>query len=92
MEWGQHWLVPLQDRLKSLHPELSSDALNEINDVCQTAMRFGFRVVTSLPPKGESDPCPTFVDFRDAFCARYPWVSTENLSRLFSQGIYYARK
>jgi hypothetical protein len=90
MEWGEDWLAPIQKRLAARHPALSKDELDEVNAICQDAMRFGHGVVYDLFSKSGMETMPE--DFEPAMIARYPWVNSKNLSRLFSQGMYYALK
>jgi len=90
MEWGEDWLKPIQKRLSKSHPALSEDELNEINTVCQAAMRFGHSAVYELALKSGKDTKQE--EFEATMLARYPWVSSNNLSHLFSQGMYYAWK
>jgi hypothetical protein len=87
MEWGEDWLKPIQERLTARHPALSNRELDEINAICQDAMRFGHGVVYDLTSKSGMKTKPE--DFESEMIARYPWVNSKNLSRLFSQGMYY---
>jgi hypothetical protein len=92
MEWGENWLMHIQARLGHLHPDLSSGELNEVNEICQAAMRFGHQTVNALArPKGTGG-YPSLADFEVAFRARYPWANEANVSMLFSQSMYYAMK
>ncbi len=90
MEWGEDWLQPIQDRLAQRHPALSKEALDEIDAVCQAAMRFGHKTVHDLVLTSGKDTKRE--DFDPIVLARYPWANSDNLSRLFSQGMYYAWK
>ncbi len=90
MEWGEDWLQPIQERLSKRVPALSRDQLDEINNICQAAMRFGHDTVYALAEVSGKDTKKS--DFDSAMLARYPWVDSNNISRLFSQGMYYAWK
>jgi hypothetical protein len=90
MEWGADWLTPIQDRLSTIYSGLSAAELIEINAVCQTAMKFGHDTVCSLAWK--SGLGTKFEDFEPIMKSQYPWVNAKNMSRLFSQGMYYAMK
>lgn len=85
-EFGEHWLQPIQGRLSKRYPDLSTDELEEYNRICQEAMRL---VYTFAEEKGSE---PSADDFKAAISSRYPWINRANLSRLRSQGHYYARK
>ena len=41
MDWGENWLAPIQDRLHQRHPQLNPQQLDELNEACQDAMKFG---------------------------------------------------
>ena len=90
MEWGEDWLKPIQERLAVRHPALSKEDLDEINAISQKAMRFGHGAVYDLALKSGDET--SYGDFEPAMIAQYPWVDAKNLSRLFSQGMYYAWK
>ena len=85
MEWGADWLKPTQPRLKVLFPALSEAELNEYDTAARAAMTFGFGFVYDHP-NCELEQCAAAVR------ARFPWVSDENMTRLRSQGQYYASK
>ena len=85
MAWGADWLKPTQPRLKVLYPALSDKQLDEYDAVAQAAMVCGFKHMYDAP-NCEIERCAVAV--RD----RFPWVSDENISRLHSQGMYYAMK
>jgi hypothetical protein len=53
-------------------------------------MRFGHGAVYDLALK--SGEATSYGDFEPVMTAQYPWVDSKNLSRLFSQGMYYAWK
>ena len=90
MEWGEHWLKPIQARLGSKYPTLAPAELDELNALCQAAMRFGHSTVYDMASVSGKDT--KYEDFEPVMTQRYPWVDSRNLSRLFSQGMYYAWK
>ena len=90
MEFGENWLQPIQGRLSNRYPDLSADELAEYNRICQEAMRFGHDYVIRFAE--ENDSGPSFSEFKAAIYSKYPWVSRAKLSRLRSQGHYYAWK
>jgi hypothetical protein len=90
MEWGEDWLKPIQERLAARNSALSKEDLDEINAISQGAMRFGHGAVYDLTLKSGDET--SYGDFEPAMIAQYPWVDAKNLSRLFSQGMYYAWK
>jgi hypothetical protein len=102
MEWGKDWLQPIQSRLAKGYPKLTAKELDDYNKVCQEAMKAGHQLVDSLlSEQWKQNSWKTLEDvdsrilkplFRKSMNTQYPWVSEENLGRLFSQGMYYALK
>ncbi len=92
MEFGKDWLQPIQSRLAKRHPQLTTAELDTYDDACGAAMRFGHERVPAVWPGRAGSEREAFRRFRDDVLARHPWVSADNLSRLFSQGCYYASK
>ena len=90
MEWGKDWLKPIQSRLVIHYPQLSPDELDRYNTLCQEAMKFGHDLIYSLHNQHTTSEIQSY--FRSQLKEKYPWVSDENLGRLFSQGMYYAMK
>lgn len=90
MEWGSDWLQPIQERLAKKYPRLSKIELDEINATCQAAMSFGHGTVCDLVKEHGRDIAPQ--QFEPIMKSRYPWVDAGNMSRLFSQGMYYSMK
>lgn len=90
MEFGEHWLDPIQSRLAKQFPDLSSEELNEYNSICRTAMESSNKLVCSLLKKdGEKIK---YEEWEATVLRSHPWINKKNLSRLFSQGMYYAMK
>ena len=92
LEWGEQWLTPIQERLGAMHPLLSPSDLDAYDEACRAAMRFGHRQVPICWREAGPDRDATFTRWRDDVLAKHPWMSEENLGRLFSQGMYYAWK
>lgn len=92
MEWGEAWLTPVQSRLSRAYPNLTTSELDDYDRVARDAMHHGHGLVRSLVE--ELGPYSPLVHsrWRDAFLAYAPWVTQENLARLFSQGMYYSMK
>ena len=34
MQWGENWMQPIQERLSTKFPDLSSEDLDKYNDIC----------------------------------------------------------
>ena len=92
MAFGPDWLQPIQARLAAQHPHLAAAELDAYDAACRGAMDFGYaQAYDRLAAAGGDDPAARPA-FEQAMRARHPWVSAGNLSRLFSQGRYYAWK
>jgi hypothetical protein len=90
MEWGTDWMKPIQPRLASRYPALTPAELDELDKLCRDAMKFGHTTVYDLAESAGKDT--KYEDFARVMTRRYAWVDARNLSRLFSQGMYYAWK
>jgi hypothetical protein len=90
MEWGENLLKPIQPRLASRYPALTPAELDEINTLCQAAMKFGHETVYGLASRSGSRT--KLESFATVMKRRYPWVDAKNVSRLFNQGMYFAWK
>ncbi len=90
MEFGEHWLEPIQSRLAEKFPDRSSAELDEYNAICKSIMESSNKLVSSLIQKeGEETK---YKKWKATILRSYPWINKKNLSRLFSQGMYYAMK
>ena len=90
MNWGENWLAPIQERLHQQHRHLRPEELDELNNVCQDAMKFGHEIGYELVRERGREAGPD--EFASRVLARYSWVSAENAARLFKQSMYYAWK
>jgi hypothetical protein len=90
MDWGEHWLAPIQGRLRRLHTHLGSHALDELDATCRQAMKFGHDAVYAMVLEHGQNVSED--EFAKRFREQYPWASAENTARLFRQGTYYAWK
>ena len=93
LAWGEDWLKPIQPRLAKLHPELRAEELEQYNTICQEAMRFGYEKAKQYAAIALAEEHTKNLElFSSQIRQRYPWANDDNLSSLFSQGIYYALK
>ena len=88
LEWGENFGKPIGPRLAALYPELSVEQLEHCEMLCQEVKYFAFQVLYQLYEQGHKDPSASQYD--RPVLEKYPWVSSENLSRLLTQGRYYA--
>ncbi len=90
IEFGEHWLEPIQPRLAEIAPDLSPAELDEYNSMCKSVMEGSNKLVSSLIKKdGEKTK---YKEWEATILRSYPWINKKNLSRLFSQGMDYAMK
>lgn len=92
MEFGDHWLQPIQKRLATKFPSLSSAELDAYNSVCREAMLYGHQQVVVKLLEAKDDAERHYELVSAAIRLEYPWITKKNLGRLFSQGCYYALK
>ena len=93
MEFGKEWLKPISERLALLYPQLSAKELVQYDSLAKAINKMANKYVYDHPIKKENETA--FVDFgqfEHAMLAKYDWISTENLQKLYSQTCYYARK
>jgi hypothetical protein len=85
-----NWLSPIQRRLEARYPSLDGQQLDQLNQVCMEATRFGQE--TALHLCATMDLPLVQGRFEKLFIDRYPWVSHENLERAYRHCIYLATK
>jgi hypothetical protein len=94
LEWGEHWLKSIQERLKAIHPHLEKEELDSYNSYCREVANNGnaliFKIVHEDGEDFYSDKNRQL--WKKTMLETYPWISEENLSRSYSQSCYYAMK
>jgi len=88
-EWGEDWLMPIQERLGKAYPSFTRQELDRYNTIAQEAMFFGHNLVYKAKEDGNDI---TKSEWQTVFLSRYPWVDKRNLSHLYSTGSYYTWK
>ncbi|WP_313100714.1 hypothetical protein [Epilithonimonas sp.] len=93
MEFGENWLKPIHERINKKYPNISSEDLDKLNSICKKVNQFANNYVYrgGSVINGEIK----FVDynqFKNDILLKYNWISEDNLSHLYSQSCYYARK
>ena len=93
MEFGENWLMPINDRMHVQFPNLSTDELEYCNTLCKKINTVANQYVYMNPIKKDDHvEFPKFDDFRHFMLNKYGWISDNNLSNLYSQSCYYALK
>lgn len=92
MEFGENWLLPIQERLARQHGELSPADLDEYERICRRVLKDGVEQVRVQLRAAGREEKEAARRFEEVMSARYPWMTKKALSHLFSQGCYYAWK
>lgn len=90
LSFGEDWLQPIQGRLAALFPHLSVAQLDAIEAACQEVKQYSESWLQKEAGKHSEEVYDTA--WHQTMCAHFPWLDERNLARLFSQGVYYARK
>ena len=91
MEFGENWLLSIDERLLELYPELGEAAVLKIDKICREANKNAHKFVCEHKVQ-EADGISfvAFPLFETFMISKYDWIDEENLSRIYSQGCYYA--
>jgi hypothetical protein len=85
LEWGEHFLEPINERIRARHPELSTPQAEALNQWCNEVRRLAFELVKEeyfdRSPHGTA---------KARIRERYPEITEELLGRLQNQGTYFA--
>jgi hypothetical protein len=92
MEFGEHWLQPIQNRLHAKFPRLTPAELDSYDEICRAAMAFGHEQVLLALAAAKRNEVEAQRLFTLALREKYAWVDDDNRARLHSQGCYYAWK
>lgn len=85
LEWGENFHKPTQPRLALQHPELSAAQLDAYDTNARSAMSLAFDHLYKNPNCERSQTAKVVR-------SQFPWVNDANISRMHSQGQYYAMK
>ena len=93
MEFGENWLKPIHERLHKKYPDISSEDLDKLNSICKKVNQFANNYVYKGGSviNGEIE-FVNFNQFKKDILLKYSWITENNLSHLYSQSCYYARK
>lgn len=93
MEFGENWLVEINDRLLSVYPQLSKLELDTSDKLCKKVNKFAHEYVLNHAVKtGNEIKFVDFSAFKNAMKVAYDWINDKNLQKLYSQSCYYALK
>jgi len=86
-EWGEKLRTPRDVRIAVLLPRRKKEEIREIMATCKAVEDFSWEVATAVRDKGMAQE-----EAREQIRLRFPFMSSENLSRTFSQAMYYTLK
>lgn len=97
LEFGSDWLQPIQARLLSKFPELKIQDVNRYDKICKIIMKKGneyiYKKLGDAASQRKTIKREDLADDLQSFLERdYPWINSENMKRILSQGYYYAWK
>ncbi|WP_300597551.1 hypothetical protein [Niabella sp.] len=93
MEWGENWLLPVNERLSKIYPGLADNELIGCNDLCAEINKNAHELVCENPVlDGSEIGFMDFEMFSTQLLKKFGWINKGNLQRLYSQSCYYARK
>jgi hypothetical protein len=96
MEFGKHWLEPIQKRLSKKIPYLTQEELDNYNVVCEKTRDDGLfilmRILEEIEEENSMTSYELFNSFKKVIIDKYNWINKKNLNHLYSQGRYYAWK
>jgi Fe-S cluster biosynthesis and repair protein YggX len=94
LEWGEHWLETIQERLGAIYSHLSKEELDKYNSYCKKVASDGNALIFKIA-YGDGKDCyseESRQSWRQGMLGKYPWINEENLSHSYSQSCYYALK
>jgi hypothetical protein len=100
VESGEHWLQPIHAGLADRHPTLTAVDLDRYDAACRAAMTFGHHAANvcltnaskryAWQDQSDIETALVLEAFTQHLHGRYPWISKENVGRLFAQGMRLA--
>ncbi len=88
LEWGENWGMPIQDRLRRYFTEVSEEEADNLENHCREMMAFSVQLAEKYYFKNEY----SLEEALKILKQKFPKLEKRNLSHLFSQGVWYARK
>ncbi|WP_156494819.1 MULTISPECIES: hypothetical protein [unclassified Oleiphilus] len=90
MAFGKNWQVSTQERFAKKYPTLSATELDEYNQLFLSALKYAHDTAFVLATNFKAHN--NIEKFKEIYCAKYNWVSEENLKPLYKQGLYYVER
>jgi hypothetical protein len=97
MEFGENWLQPIGQRLKSEFDHISDSEAIEYDNLCRNARdeahNFMLEALGKLADEHRTIMNQEFKLQFDSYINNYfDWMNKANIKKLYSQGMYYAYK
>ncbi len=93
MVWGPEWLQPIQGRLAVACPQLDAGQRDALDALARQTMRAGREALLHLLRDQRGDlTLPSIEAFSASLGPSFAWLDATQLSRLYSQSIYYLGK
>lgn len=106
MEFGENWLMPIQDRLSKKYPHLPKETLDRYNSTYRAIMSSSnefilkkleeaYQSKRELSPHeflSQLDKKNLIANLVSFLHQNYGWINQENISSLYSQAMYYSFK
>lgn len=92
LEFGQHWLEPIQERLAQIRPDLAAEELDACEALAQHVFERALEVGRQALKRHGLAGSVAADEVRETLLAAFPWLDRANLSQLVSQSLYYAFK
>ncbi|MFZ1699743.1 MAG: hypothetical protein WBO10_01445 [Pyrinomonadaceae bacterium] len=86
-EWGDNFRKPIDDRVRETHPDLTDADMERLTAIVKQAESYIYSLAEDqlAGTIAESEIISTARD-------RFPWLGTDNASRLKNIGMYYAHR
>jgi hypothetical protein len=86
-EWGEKLRTPREDRISQLLPDRTSEEIQEIMALCKEVEDASWEIASAVRDGGK-----TKEDAIRYLKERFDFMSAENISRTYSQAMYYTLK
>ncbi len=88
LEWGENFGKPINARLIEMFPQVSETQAAELDRLCKEIKRYAFDLYYDMVASNKMNEGTV----QQKIKTRYPFLDKDNLSRLGTQGMYYAHK
>ena len=86
-EWGEKLRIPRDVRIGKLLSHRSEEVISEIMTICKEVEDLSWKIASEVRDEGLTKESAI-----KKFQSTFPFMSTENISRTYSQAMYYTLK